>query len=73
MSDTEINDKRNQKDFKGITFSKFQKVKVKRNSLIVLRRANWRRRVIGVRNLYVRDIIPTFGSALYSMFQDTFI
>jgi hypothetical protein len=30
MSDTEINDKRNPKEFNGITFSKFQKVKVKK-------------------------------------------
>ena len=29
MNDTDINDKRNPSDFKGITFSKFQKTKVK--------------------------------------------
>ena len=33
MNDTEINDIRNSSEFKGITFSKFQKVKVK-NELI---------------------------------------
>jgi hypothetical protein len=29
MNDTEINDKRSSAEFKGITFSKFQKSKVK--------------------------------------------
>ena len=38
MSDTEINDKRNPKEFKGITFSKFQKVKVKKELIGVLQK-----------------------------------
>ena len=29
MNDTEINDKRNPSEFKGVSFSKFQKTKVK--------------------------------------------
>ena len=35
MNDTEINDVRTAKDFRQITFSKFQKIKVKKNLLIV--------------------------------------